>query len=499
VPDLSAYVDFSVILDKSDADNPVITFTDISTYPDGVAPTVTGVVSATQPDRISRDGSFTSPDISWNGSELPPFNFELRLNDTDESFQLGGYTFTYIVKATGYDDTTKTKTFALAYSQPELLITDSEDVFTPQLLVADYTVYPQEGFAAPTISRAWLAYIRYAGTSIASKTGTGALLDLAYNTYYYDAHYDVTLTTTLTYILNSPDGWVTVIDQLEATNQFDAYTPPTLAQLRTSLATMKTEIEAGTWCGGRCGCGCNIDYTPYTEAVAIYDQLVAQGQNGETIGLQTYVEQLLKIFNCSGLLTQVHTNVPIPAYDWENTGSGIIPDTFTLIRVQFRVGVPTSILPSGYPIMNDGDTVYIIPVPVVDDSELVFYMGVPVDRYVPDDTNPDFYYEISYGALNAVITFSQPVSIYSGVKINFMQNISNASFNGGLQSVEITAPTTGNTLTVAALASKTFVTATTGTQAFINDVSQVTQSGTVLDFTAVGGVTAGQKITIFYK
>jgi hypothetical protein len=50
--DLSAYVDFSVRLDKSGM-TPAIVLTDTSAYPVGVAATVTGVFSVTQPDNIA--------------------------------------------------------------------------------------------------------------------------------------------------------------------------------------------------------------------------------------------------------------------------------------------------------------------------------------------------------------------------------------------------------------------------------------------------------------
>lgn len=309
--DLSAYVDFSVKLDKSDPDNPVTTVTDISDYPMGVAPTITGVISATQPDGISRDGSFLSPDISWDGSELTPVSFELRLA-SDDSFQNGLYTFTYTVKATGYDDTVKTKTFSLDFTVPVIAISSSVDVFTPSLTEEDVTDYVVDGFEAPDITRAWTALIRYVGTSIGTVTGTQSVFDMAYGGYYYDAHYSITLVSTVTWESTTYD-WVTVVDEITGYTQIDAYAPPTLAEIRVMLDNMKSAIEAGTWCG-ICRCDCGVDYTQWVLAVALYDQIVAKCENDEHDGLFVYIAQLLKIITC-GVYTQTHTNTIISAYD----------------------------------------------------------------------------------------------------------------------------------------------------------------------------------------
>src|ERR1700680_694556 len=114
--DLSQYVNFSVVLDKT---NGQIRLVDNSVYPGGVTPTIKGnFTSIVQPDGLSVGNiNFSAPDVSWNGSALTGATYELRLNIANQ-FQKGGYSITYVVKAPGYDDTTLVKTFTLNYTRP---------------------------------------------------------------------------------------------------------------------------------------------------------------------------------------------------------------------------------------------------------------------------------------------------------------------------------------------------------------------------------------------
>jgi hypothetical protein len=345
MPDLSAYLDFTVTLDKSGV-TPAFLLTDTSTYPGGVPATVTGIVYVKQPDGLSVTGDFLTPDVTWTGSALTVASKELRLSDNN-TLQNGLYTVTYTVKATGYTDTLLTKTFTVSYVAPAVTIVDLIDVFTPALQQLDGTQYNQAGFGAATITRAWSADIVYVGSVVQTVTGTSTMFDMAYAGDYYDAHYDVTLTSTW-YFTMTDATWVTIQDGAVATNQVEAYTPPTLAQLVTSLKTMKAEVEAGTYCGG-CGCGCGVDYTPYNTAQNIYDLIVQRGKNGDVTGLDEQVQQLQKMFDCSGILDQDHTYEAIPPYSWtEAAGSVQAP-------IQFTVASGGVYAPAG------GDTSYINP------------------------------------------------------------------------------------------------------------------------------------------
>lgn len=402
--DLSAYIDFSIIIDRSDVDNPVIRITDPNDYPAPIGIYLEGVLSITQPDGISIDGDFEDPDIYWDGSELVTAVKELRLSD-DDTIQNGIYTITYTVAATGYSNTVLTKTVDLTYDPVTQVITDLVDVFTPSLKELDATIYTLDGFNTPTITRTWTAVIKYIGTSIATITGTTALFDMIYSSHYWDANYAITLETTLLYVVTA-DTWCTVKDKLTQTSQVDAYTPPSLATLAADLLTMKSEIEAGTYCGGSNSCGCDIDYTPYTTAQALYNLIVANGQAGQTVGLYTTMDELLKLLNCSGLNPQTHTYTYISAYNFGTASlGGITPKTIT-----FTVGL------SG---MNPGDTVYTISDRVSNSGLQIFYNGIAVPNAT--DSPYTFNYTAGYGASSTTITFSSAVAYNDGVIISYYQ------------------------------------------------------------------------------
>lgn len=336
--DLSAYIDFSIVIDRSDVDNPVIRVTDPDDYPAGVNIYLEGVLSITQPDGLSITGNFITPDISWDGSGLSVAEKELRLSD-DDTIQTGIYTITYTISVTGYDDTVLTKTIDLDYVAVTQSITNLTDVFTPVFYTLDGTTYTLEGFNTPTITRAWEAIIRYIGTSIATITGSSQLFTMSYNGLYYDANYAITLETTLTYV-NTDEDWVTVKDMLSSTSSIDPYTPPTLAELAASLRAMRLSIEDGTYCGGS-NCGCDIDYTPFNDAQNLYDLIKANGQAGQTVGLNSQMEQLQKLLNCSGILDQDHTYTYIPAYSFSDTSVSTAPTP-----IEFLVS-DTSFIPNG--------------------------------------------------------------------------------------------------------------------------------------------------------
>jgi hypothetical protein len=275
---------------------------------------------------------------------------ELRVA-TDNNFQNGNYSITYTVKATGYEDTVKTKTFTLSYTPVTTAIADLTNPFDPAVQVIDATHYPVAGFNTPTVIREWTGYINSAGSTIQTLGSTAALFDLAYGGNYYDAHYDLTFSALATYV-HTTNTWVSIKDKFATTYQIDAYTPATLNSLRNSLQAMKEQIEAGTYCGG-CGCGCEgTDYEPYQTAMSLFEGFINNGQNGlSPYELFPTYEQLLKLFNCSGILNLTHTNAVIPDYDWGT----VVPPFIQHRPIQFIVDGGQQYAPA------DGDTDYLNP------------------------------------------------------------------------------------------------------------------------------------------
>lgn len=317
---LSAYIDFSIEFDKS-VDTPVMRLTDPNNYPAPVYLYMTGYFTITQPDGVTVTGSFTDPDIYWSSAGVTPAlvvaEKELRLA-SDLTIQKGTYTFTYTVRCTGYTDTTLTKTFVLIYDTPTVAITNLNDEFTPSLKQQDDTIYTQPNFPTVTVTRAWTANIKYAGSTAQVVTGTVKLFNMAFGGQYYDAQYDITFeaTTSTTGALLT---YLTILDKISTAYTLDVYTPPILSVLLTELNTLYTQITDGTYCGG-VGCGCcdPIDYSVWTEASELYQSIISDGLAGDTIGLYAKVVHLEKIFYC-GIYNPTHTNGVIPAYSFVAT------------------------------------------------------------------------------------------------------------------------------------------------------------------------------------
>jgi hypothetical protein len=349
--DLSQYISIATVLDKSGG-SPVWRIIDNSNYPSGVAQTIAGILTITQPDGITISNSnFGSPNIYWSGSALVPANLELRL-DNANSFQRGGsgYIVVYTVQATGYTNTVLTKTFTLQYTPPPLVVTNNFDIFTPDLSVQDSTNYTQSTLTYISTVRAWTAAIISVNGVTQNITGSGQALDCNYLGNYYDSIYNIGLTVYPQWTIIG-SSFVTIIDNLATAITFYAQIPPTLAALLASLTTLKSQVDAAI-------CDC-ITYqsllASYNLASNIYSQLIYRGQSGSLAGLATYVYQLEKIFNNNVNPSYVNTNTQIPAYDWGGGGSGSVAWTNvtgkpSTIVVEWTVGA------GGFP--GNGATTY---------------------------------------------------------------------------------------------------------------------------------------------
>jgi hypothetical protein len=309
--DLSGIVDFKVVLDKTTLQ---VSLTDTSAY--AVGTVITGTIfKVTQPDGLTVQGTNKTVELRFA---------------TDGSFQNGLYLFTYTVQATGFTDTTVTKTFFLDYHSVTIELTELADAFTPSIQLLDSTVYDDvEFFDPPVTVWAWNYAIRYVGDTLATGTGTNPLLAMAgEDGLFYDAAYSASLAVTLTY-QHSLQPFFSLKETLNTTYAFEVYTPPSLATLRVGLENMKAQIEQGIYCGG---CGCGTNYAPFTKAQSLYDLIVAKGHGGEYYGLLAYYDQLQKLFTCSGIIVRNHTNSAIPAYNWEvaKGSSGLDPIAFTV-------------------------------------------------------------------------------------------------------------------------------------------------------------------------
>lgn len=294
--DLSAYINFTITLDKSGT-TPVLKLIDTGVYPSGVPAILTGIVSIVQPDNISRTGSWTTPDISLAASNT--FSITLRLA-SDGTIQNGLYFFSYTVRAAGYTDTVLTKTIQLNYCQVEPVITENFDVFTPQLIVADGTNYAIQTYTLNSVTRSLTAQILNANGATPILSSSTNSLDLIYSGHYWDAKYVCNLSSIVSYTIS----FVTIIDKITASGQFDAYTPQTIPQLTASLGILKLK-----------------DYYKWKKAQDIFDLLIARGNENQTVNLGVYVLQIQRL--CNPYIRVIHNYSVIPTYTWNTASNNI--------------------------------------------------------------------------------------------------------------------------------------------------------------------------------
>lgn len=328
---LSAYLNFSVAL-RYDLASKKIYLTDTSSYPAGVSSGITGIVTVTQPDGVTRTGSFASPDVTYDYGALTQGIIELRVG-TDGLPQNGAYTVTYTVRHSGYDDTTLTRVFLLNYSDPLVVITKSFNVFSPVIKAVDTTSYDVTGLSLQGLTRAWTATIGSVGT----KVGSDQEFDMSIGGSYYDADYAIGLTSTVNWTLSNY-SWVSLYKKVTASATGSADTPKTLAQLRALLDAYKLELDALI----------NNDFqydtknAYYTKASLLFQQMVDRGRYGEYAGLEDYYWEIVRQLNDGVAPSYSNTNAVIPAYDWgTNVGSAswsTITNKPSSIRIQWVTG-----------------------------------------------------------------------------------------------------------------------------------------------------------------
>lgn len=326
-------IDFTIALQRSDLGTSAIIATDPDLYPPGTDVTLKGYFIITQPDGIVlTTGSLISPSIFWTGSALSQGNFELRLR-SDSSLEQGVYTFEYHAIALGFNETVLTKTCTISYASPTIVFDPDLDIFTPALTVADATVYTQTGMSIVSTVRNWQGTIITVSGIVQNINSSASTFDLAYLGSYYDAQFDISLSSTTIYNLNSPSAFVTISDVKLLSATYDSQIPPTLIELLALITNLKAQLDAGGCiCGTGCCSTCSALKNTYTLAVSLYTHIVERGRAGITTDLGPYVLQLVKLLNNCVTPTYVHTNNVIPPYDW-----GVSSNSFAYFK-QMIVG-----------------------------------------------------------------------------------------------------------------------------------------------------------------
>ncbi len=176
------------------------------------------------------------------------------------------------------------------------------------------------------------------------------------------------------------------------------------------------------------------------------------------------------------------------------TGGGTVINIAGQI-VELVVGDSSQANPAGSPTPADGDIIVTLNYKVMPNTENVYYQGVPVLLYPASDFN----YIAVYGSSTTTYYFSQTLSAGFRLKFDFMKIVSESSggsgtISNGLQAVYVLATSTQNTITVPELGTFMFAQIRGATY----DTSVITQTGTSLDLSAVGGAVASESYLIFY-
>ncbi len=315
--DLNSYLDFTVALNKSDS-LPAINLVNTSAYPAGVAAGITSsIFSITQPDGITVSGA--------------SLNAELRLA-TDRNFQKGLYSVTFTVAHPSYTGpNVLTKTFSVYYEAPKLSLKNSFDVFTPSLKVYDQTAYALPNFGTPVIVRSWSAIIQ----TIAAITGTGsAEFDLAYQGFYYDSKYNVTLSSTITYPIKGY-SWASIIDKITLSAYYVTEIPLTLNELWIKLTAYKLKYIKDPCCKEG-----KDDYkTNYMYAFILFEHFRQRGNCGANrVDIKDMIDEIYQVINNGISHVYSVTNNIINTYSFTDfcgcgcgsqTQSGILPLSIT--------------------------------------------------------------------------------------------------------------------------------------------------------------------------
>jgi hypothetical protein len=301
--DLSAYLNFSIVIDNS-VSPAKVRFIDSSTYPGGIP--INGLVEIIQPDGVLATGAV----IGTSGS-LSPIEIEMRLSASNQ-IQAGHWRVTYTVNSTGYDETILDRSFDLNYTEPAAAISPLLNVFSPLLRAQDGTNYTIEGFTLQSVVRSWQAVI----AGVATVNGGNVLqFDMAYNLNYYDALYNVTMTNIAEWTITDT-VWVSVRDTIQKAASYQVIPPPSLETLLNDLNEFKATLDNES-----CGCS-DKDKAAYAYAESLYSHILKRGCYGQTLGLDAYVTELVKVLNGGVSPTHDNTEAVLTAYSWTTPCSG---------------------------------------------------------------------------------------------------------------------------------------------------------------------------------
>lgn len=286
---------------------PTLRLTDTTTAP---PVGLVGIFEITQPDGYTRTGNISSPDIVAGGT----FSFPLTL-DSNGGVQQGQYTIKFTATAPSFLSTDFTRTFQFAYTPVNLKLREEFDVFTPQLRYFDDTVYSVSNWSSGSITRAWSA----SSTPTGVKTGSGVSLDMIHNGSYYDANYNVTLTSSALYT-HQVYSWLTVEETVSKSISTYAETPDSVAQIVSRIVDLKNSLENKIDTINEY----NQTKQDFEFAQSLFEHILHRIKVQNLSGIYRDLKDLIAILNNYQIPTYVPLNSPILPYNLNSIFNGAV-------------------------------------------------------------------------------------------------------------------------------------------------------------------------------
>lgn len=299
IPSISFLVNFNL------QSSPTLVLTDGSTMPSGAV----GRFSITLPDKYTRVGDFSVPDIASSGAA---FSYALRL-DSNGQVQTGQYIIKYEIKTTDGVISTFSRVFQFDYTPVVLDMEELFDVFTPKLEYNDRTIYQRSGFNYTNLSRNWFA----TSTPTGGISSTLQKIDIKYNNKYYDASYAITLNASLLYT-HQVYTFLTVTEVVSKTVNTYAETPATLDNIVSEITGLKTTLDSLV--------NTNQAYADakaaFESAQTFFTHIIDKLKVGNVTNIYKDLKDLLQVVNNYQNPAYVAKNVQILPYDLSNFTGG---------------------------------------------------------------------------------------------------------------------------------------------------------------------------------
>lgn len=314
---------------------PSIQLTPVTTLTLSEQVDLVGYFKITQPDGISEQQDYVTPDVYWNGSALTVPIKTLRLG-SDQKYQKGIYQIVLYADHPDYTPGEHSKTFTFDFKQVTQVISRKFDLYTPELKYVDETNYTKAGYSILSQSSSWSG-ISPAGNLTPSTTAT---FDLAIGGDYYDSSYNVAYSKTVIY-QDSSNAWLSVAVGYTYSDSAKSYIPASMSTLLTYLNNLKARKDARA-------CDDSLNAL-YEKAGVLYQHIRSRVCAQNTDGLKEYFEEFYRLTHNYQNVVYQNTGGVIPAYDFTTGcgGSGSATGGTLYIRPTIGATSFTVTLPAG--------------------------------------------------------------------------------------------------------------------------------------------------------